>query len=207
MPKPTCSVDGCERKLVARGWCATHYMRWRKHGDPHANFGPKREVRGVCIVDDCDLEDHGVHGYCNKHAIRVARHGDPSVNRRSTGRKTCNIEGCGKFVEGHGLCPMHWARNKKNGSPHIVKPVPAWDESPQWRGDAATYDAVHWRLRRKKGRASERDCVDCGGQAQHWSYDGLDPKQLNQGVLAYSLNPGHYFPRCVPCHGAYDSAK
>lgn len=29
-----CAVDGCERPVVARGWCECHYQRWRRHGDP-----------------------------------------------------------------------------------------------------------------------------------------------------------------------------
>lgn len=30
-----CSIDGCEKGgPLTRGWCATHYSRWRVHGDP-----------------------------------------------------------------------------------------------------------------------------------------------------------------------------
>ena len=29
-----CKIDGCERQVVARGWCHRHYMRWWTHGDP-----------------------------------------------------------------------------------------------------------------------------------------------------------------------------
>ena len=32
----TCSVEDCEKRHVARGWCGAHYRRWRKHGDPLA---------------------------------------------------------------------------------------------------------------------------------------------------------------------------
>ena len=29
-----CSIDGCEKPRRTRGWCHTHYTRWRSHGDP-----------------------------------------------------------------------------------------------------------------------------------------------------------------------------
>lgn len=32
-PKP-CSIDGCARPHFGRGWCRTHYERWRRHGTP-----------------------------------------------------------------------------------------------------------------------------------------------------------------------------
>ncbi|MBE0568933.1 MAG: HNH endonuclease [Deltaproteobacteria bacterium] len=33
-PSETCAVDGCVNARVKRAWCATHYDRWRKYGDP-----------------------------------------------------------------------------------------------------------------------------------------------------------------------------
>lgn len=32
MNHPTCSVDGCDRRVHARGWCGLHYRRWQTHG-------------------------------------------------------------------------------------------------------------------------------------------------------------------------------
>lgn len=29
-----CSVEGCENSSKGRGWCSSHYMRWRRYGDP-----------------------------------------------------------------------------------------------------------------------------------------------------------------------------
>lgn len=29
-----CSVVGCPNEATTRGWCGTHYQRWRNHGSP-----------------------------------------------------------------------------------------------------------------------------------------------------------------------------
>ena len=34
MSDRTCSIDDCTKLEHARGWCGTHYERWRQHGDP-----------------------------------------------------------------------------------------------------------------------------------------------------------------------------
>lgn len=34
MPESTCSVEECEGRVRARGWCDRHWQRWKAHGDP-----------------------------------------------------------------------------------------------------------------------------------------------------------------------------
>jgi hypothetical protein len=34
MAKRNCSVEDCPRVAVARGWCAKHYLQWKRTGDP-----------------------------------------------------------------------------------------------------------------------------------------------------------------------------
>jgi hypothetical protein len=33
-PVKICKIEGCDLKVLARGWCMKHYERWRNHGDP-----------------------------------------------------------------------------------------------------------------------------------------------------------------------------
>lgn len=38
-----CEIEGCERKILARGWCSTHYKRWWTTGTTdEPPFGPNR---------------------------------------------------------------------------------------------------------------------------------------------------------------------
>ena len=36
-----CTIEGCGKASVARGWCAKHYRRWKKHGNPDTVIQPQ----------------------------------------------------------------------------------------------------------------------------------------------------------------------
>ena len=42
--RPTCSVDGCEKKVDARGWCSQHYQRWYFYRDVNRKPWPSRPL-------------------------------------------------------------------------------------------------------------------------------------------------------------------
>jgi hypothetical protein len=42
-----CTVPDCAERHVARGYCRPHYVRWRRHGDPHAEVPVAHRVRGA----------------------------------------------------------------------------------------------------------------------------------------------------------------
>lgn len=33
-----CLIDDCDKPALTRGWCAAHYMRFHRHGDPEAGM-------------------------------------------------------------------------------------------------------------------------------------------------------------------------
>jgi len=72
-----------------------------------------------------------------------------------------------------------------------------------------SYGAAHHRVRALHGLASNYQCVDCNGEAREWTYAHTDPDELSElnssgSTLVYSCDPGHYEPRCKPCHAAFD---
>ena len=72
-----CSVDSCDNPARGRGWCAMHYARWLRHGDP--NWQP---LRAKCSVELCGNDVKG-HGLCNRHYKRWRKFGDTSVTLQS----------------------------------------------------------------------------------------------------------------------------
>lgn len=73
------------------------------------------------------------------------------------------------------------------------------------RRAVVTYRGAHRRTIADRGPASSYSCVDCGHAARQWSYDHSDLAQLLSAKgAAYSTDPAHYQPRCVPCHLKFD---
>lgn len=75
-----CEVDGCDRKVYAKGLCSRHYQKLRKYGNPTedrtGNIGQYERPDRRCSLDGCDRKHYG-NGYCERHWIRWKNHGDP----------------------------------------------------------------------------------------------------------------------------------
>lgn len=70
-----CTIDGCEKPTIARGWCTNHYAKWRKYGDPLADF-TRHAIAATCSIDGCERISIA-RGWCGKHYKRWSVHGDP----------------------------------------------------------------------------------------------------------------------------------
>lgn len=77
-----CSVEGCPKFPVTRGWCKAHYARWLKHGDvnitkrkvpldPNKDYSPKK-----CALEGCEKIAPN-NKWCYTHKYRVLKYGDP----------------------------------------------------------------------------------------------------------------------------------
>lgn len=177
MDNLTCTVDGCikpKRRKKAE-LCEMHYHR---------------QYRGLPIGGATEM-------------VRKQRSSE------------CHIEGCHKPDREAGLCSMHGARKRRHGDPtksiaYSERNMPTGEAHTNWLGEDVGYTGAHDRVRRLHGSASLHLCTECGNPAYHWSYNHDDPDEkhaivrLTPNPIAYSDKPGHYSPRCVPCHKRFD---
>lgn len=46
-PPAACTLEGCEDQRFSRGWCKSHWKRWRRHGDPLGGFSRELHLEDV----------------------------------------------------------------------------------------------------------------------------------------------------------------
>jgi len=73
MEPRTCSVEGCEQEVVAKGWCNVHYKRWHRHGntDKYKPGAKSQHENGlvICSTWGCNLPAR-TRGFCSKHHMQ-----------------------------------------------------------------------------------------------------------------------------------------
>jgi hypothetical protein len=92
--------------------------------------------------------------------------------------KLCSIEGCDKRRKGHGLCPMHLDRLRRNGSPHALRAKPQYGplclaidcERPPERGRRGLC-GDHFRLFHRRGDANAPRLRAKHGEPEQWLRD------------------------------------
>ena len=118
MARSLCSVSGCNKAIVGRGLCDTHYRRWRRHGVTDRLTVTPSE----CSVEGCSGK-HFAKGYCSKHWQRSRKYGnavEPLKRLESVAeRLDAYTDRSGPPFEDRGPCWM-WTGHLRHGYGSIV---------------------------------------------------------------------------------------
>lgn len=117
-----CKVVDCQTpSRLVKGYCLTHYRRWRVTGNPDKTiFDLRKESKQItCSIANCNGKPF-VKDLCHNHYRRLKTYGDPlatNLKSRPHGTKKCSIEGCEKKHNALGYCNTHYSRFKNLGDP------------------------------------------------------------------------------------------
>lgn len=119
----TCLVDDCQKPAgvpgTARGWCSTHYHRWKSTGDPLLTLSDlKPKPSPTCSVDGCDWP-RWARGYCATHYQRWRARGvaGPAEREWTPAIGRCSVRECRRSARKKGLCQRHYLRLWRHGDP------------------------------------------------------------------------------------------
>lgn len=170
----------------------------------------------ICKVPDCSKQRTPKRaGFCYGHYMKNWRHGTPTPTPAQRGVDLTG-QRFGQLVAQHRegrawicVCDCGATTTVLVGDLTRLTTRTCGDRKTHRRTDSINYGSAHDRVSSDRGPAKDRQCVGCGQQARHWSYDHDDPDELldhmvSRNPVTYSLKPEHYSPRCARCHKRFD---
>lgn len=163
-----CSINGCGKRVLARGWCGAHLYRWRRHGHPLGGgtpWGePKKFLEETVLPysgDDCIKWPYACDGrgygqiYIGGGVRKVTR----VVCEATKGSPpTSGHEAAHSCGNGHlGCCtPRHlrWRTSKENSADSISHGT--WNHGEKVPQSKLKEDDV-MRIRQLKGKMLQRE--------------------------------------------------
>ena len=193
----TCKIEGCDGPVKTRGWCQAHYARWLRTGDTGPADVVRKSPGRACSVEGCGRKHVG-HGFCEGHLRRYKSTGDPGpaeFEPRKPKGDRCIVDGCDHLRYAKDVCDRHYQRLRKYGTLDLPE-----------REGAATYNAVHLRIRAQRGAAKDSTCP-CGAAAEHWAYVRGDDQSVryDEQGRPYSTDLSRYEALCRTCHRRMDA--
>ena len=221
MSESTCSMDGCNRPVRARGLCSSHYSkrlrseksapcsvdgcdgvaRTRGLCNPHYRAELIAEGRiAPCSVDGCDNPSQA-KGYCSTHYGRWRKTGDPggpeSLRDLYVGQ-TCFGPECDRPVYAKGLCTAHRGQQKRGK-----------DLTPVMRRESSDRP-IEVRMREKTGTPDDKGCTPWEGAIDGRGYPVIRPAYKGTKMahrVSYMLANGAILESHTTVHHKCSNAK
>ena len=179
-----CSIEGCDKKVVALGYCERHYRRFRKYGNALEPLKMQKYTEdSVCSVGGAECSGRLILGMCSKHYQRLVKYDDANYvqtivgddearwNSKWTRTNKVIIEGvgCSEFTgwldkDGYGLIWIEGTKKKthRHAYERAYGPVPEGMQVQHKCHNPPCGEPVHLKV----GYAKENyaDMVEAGRQ-------------------------------------------
>lgn len=171
-----CSVEGCDKKHVARGYCRLHYSKALRCGEFITN---KYNLINKCCVDGCTRKYYAKN-YCRNHYSKYISN-DFRVHMDNRCMATdCNTNSADIFCARH--MRQYYHSNARKG-----------EYNCNWNGGSSEYKnhSLMKKLRILKLKSNNHTCEICGGQA-------TEIHHLDKDKSHHELN--NFIAVCHKCH-------
>lgn len=120
-----CTVEECSTKAYCKGYCQSHYRRWKKWGNPLLGKPWFRYPKdATCEVADCNSLIKAKN-LCSKHHTRLMRHGSVSLTKKVfkyENQDMCSVKPkessrCRNVKYAKDMCKKHYNSFHRHGDP------------------------------------------------------------------------------------------
>jgi hypothetical protein len=178
-----CSIEGCNEKHQAKGYCKQHYTRLiQTPAILKKRTKQQPRITRLCSVDNCDKK-HWQHGYCRSHFFKLVT--KPKMQSMAKPKYECSYRDCQRTTRSESrLCGYHI--NIKYGD---VK----GEHNHNWNGGTSEYKDHYLmkKLRLEKLESVNYICESCGGVAVEIHHKDRDKTH-------HELN--NFLAVCKKCH-------
>ena len=111
----TCSEEGCNAPVLAKGLCKTCYKRkWEreKHNTRPIDYRGRYFVSRTCKEEGCNKK-HYAKGYCKKHYVLHQKQVSKYYRYAKPGERRCAL--CLRLHYARGLCKKHYQKVYRYG--------------------------------------------------------------------------------------------
>jgi hypothetical protein len=110
MQRGVCVVEGCGKPHKARGWCNSHYGRFKRGVEVNVELERRdRSKPERCIEEGCESPVKA-KGLCQKHYQTLLRYGFIKRPNRKKSLRQCCITGCEGTVYSQDRCHAHYMK-------------------------------------------------------------------------------------------------
>lgn len=207
----TCSVKGCNRRTLYRGYCSVHYERVKRHGDPSVGDRSGYIINSLrkCTAIECENPVY-VKDLCQNHYSLLRKYGDLDFVKRLQSKRhekkvgpnrKCGVEGCDGKYRTMGYCNKHYKKFLKYGDPLFSKlewhHMRGTSEHTTWAGMVARCtDMNHIAYENYGGRGIK--IYDRWRDSFIAFYEDMGPKPSPEYMIERKDNDGNYEPNnCI----------